>query len=90
MATITVHARPGAKQNSIAGQTEGIWQVRVAAPAVEGKANAALLKYLAEVLGVRKSAVTLRHGERSRGKVVEVEGLSQTEAEERLQQHTRA
>jgi len=90
MATIAVHVRPGAKQTKIIGQVEGVWQIRVAAPAVEGKANMALLKYLAKILGARKSAVILRQGERSRMKVVEVEGLTQQQAENRLQQDIRA
>ncbi len=90
MATITVHARPGAKQTEVVGQVQGVWQIRVAAPAVEGKANAALLRYLAQTVGARGSAVTLRHGERSRQKIVEIEGVTQREAEDRLQQAVRS
>lgn len=58
--------------------------VAVAAPAVEGKANEALLVCLAAVLAVRRSQVAIRRGMRSRDKLITVEGLSPAEAMERL------
>ena len=60
-------------------------RVRSAFPeAVEGKANEALLVYLAAVLAVRRSQVAIRRGMRSRDKLITVEGLSSHEATERL------
>jgi hypothetical protein len=49
--------------------------VRVAARAVEGKANAELVRFLAELFGVRRSAITIARGERSRDKTVHVAGI---------------
>ena len=86
MAVLTVKVRPGAKRSEVAGVVDGAWQIRIAAPALEGKATASLLKYLAETLSVPKSTVSIRHGERSRVKVVEIVGLTQAEADARLRQ----
>jgi uncharacterized protein (TIGR00251 family) len=54
---------------------EGALVVRLAAPALEGRANAALQAFLAEALGVRRNQVSIRTGEKSRNKVVRVEGV---------------
>jgi uncharacterized protein YggU (UPF0235/DUF167 family) len=58
-----------------------VLHVRVTARAVEGAANRALIQAVADVLGVRRSAVSLVAGERSREKLVEVIGLDPTSLE---------
>jgi len=60
--------------------------VRVTARAVEGAANRALIKAVADALGVRRSAVSLVAGQRSREKLVEVNGL-QPASLDRLREH---
>jgi uncharacterized protein (TIGR00251 family) len=72
--TLTLHIQPGAKKTEVAGEHGDALKIRLAAPPVDGKANAALLSFIAERLGVAKSAVTLKSGQTSRRKVVEVEG----------------
>ncbi|MDQ5918436.1 MAG: uncharacterized protein QG660_1549 [Pseudomonadota bacterium] len=74
--TLTLHIQPGAKKTEVAGEHGDALKIRLAAPPVDGKANAALLAFIAERLGVPKSAVTLKSGQTSRRKVVEVEGES--------------
>lgn len=74
--TLTLHIQPGAKKTEVAGEHGDALKIRLAAPPVDGKANAALLAFIAERLGVSKSAVTLKSGQTSRRKVVEVEGAS--------------
>ena len=74
--TLTLHIQPGAKKSEVAGEHGDALKIRLAAPPVDGKANAALLAFIAERLGVSKSAVTLKSGQTSRRKVVEVEGAS--------------
>jgi uncharacterized protein (TIGR00251 family) len=74
--TLTLHIQPGAKKTEVAGEHGDALKIRLAAPPVDGKANAALLAFIAERLGVPKSAVTLKSGQASRRKVVEVEGAS--------------
>ena len=70
-----VRVIPRARRSELDGVREGALVVRLAAPPVEGQANAALQAFLAEALGVRKSQVSLRTGEKSRAKVVHVEGV---------------
>jgi uncharacterized protein len=59
-------------------------KVRLTAPPIEGRANAALVAFIAEVLGVSKSQITLLSGDTSRLKSLEIEGLTQAELSERL------
>ncbi len=72
---LTLHIQPGAKKTEFAGEHGDALKIRLAAPPVDGKANAALLAYLADLLGVPKSAVNLKSGQTSRRKVVEVRGV---------------
>lgn len=72
---LTLHLQPGARKTALAGEYGEALKIRLAAPPVEGKANAALLLWLAQVLGVSKGAVTLLSGERNRHKVVAVRGV---------------
>jgi hypothetical protein len=83
-AAFTVHVVPRARKNEIAGQMGDAIKVRLTAPPVEGKANKALIAFLADQLGVRKSQVEIVAGETSRNKVISVVGLSPVEVEERL------
>ncbi|MHB1301048.1 MAG: DUF167 domain-containing protein [Burkholderiales bacterium] len=72
--TLTLHVQPGAKKTEIAGLHGDALKIRLAAPPVEGKANAALLAYLAEKFGVPMRNVALKQGESSRRKVVSISG----------------
>ena len=83
-AAFTVHVVPRAGKNEIAGQMGEAIKVRLMAPPVEGKANKALIAFLAEQLGVRKSQVEIVAGQTSRNKVISVLGLSPVEVEKRL------
>jgi uncharacterized protein (TIGR00251 family) len=76
-AIFAVRAQPGARREEIVGMRDGALVVRVRAPAVEGRANEALCRLIAERLGVRRSRVTVIRGERSREKLVRVEGATQ-------------
>lgn len=69
---LTLHIQPGAKKTEICGLHGDALKVRLAAPPVDGKANAALLAFIADLLGVAKSRVSLKSGQTSRRKVVEV------------------
>ena len=83
--TLAVRAQPGAKKTAIAGvYGEGATaQLKIAVHArpVEGKANAALVEFLAEFFGVARSRIEIVNGEMSRSKVFAVRGLTLTEAE---------
>lgn len=77
--TLTLHIQPGAKKTEFAGLHGDALKIRLAAPPVDGKANEALVKFVAETLGLPRSAVELKSGQTSRRKVLEVRG-SNTEA----------
>lgn len=81
--TLALHIQPGAKRTEVAGLHGDALKLRLAAPPVDGKANAALLAFVAEALGLPKSAVTLKSGQTSRQKVVAVSGAP-ADAEARL------
>jgi uncharacterized protein len=72
--SLTLHAQPGAKKSEIVGLHGDALKVRVAAPAVDNKANAALIEFLSETLEVPRSAITIRHGATGRRKVLDIVG----------------
>ena len=74
--TLTLHIQPGAKTTEFAGLHGDALKIRLAAPPVDGKANEALIKFVAETLKLPKSAVILKSGQTSRRKVLEVNGSS--------------
>jgi len=82
--TLAVRVTPRAHKNKIVGITGGALSVKLAAPPVEGAANAALCAFLAEQLGVHKSAVTLVAGQTSRHKLVRVDGVTADEVQARF------
>ncbi len=73
--TLTLHIQPGAKKTEIAGLYGDALKIRLAAPPVDGKANAALISFVAGQLEVAKSAVILKSGQTSRRKVLEVSAV---------------
>lgn len=87
---ITVHLQPSAKRNEIVRFEDGVLHLRIAAPPVKGKANAALLALLSDIVGVSKSRLSIERGATSRMKVITVKGLAQAEVEERLSWHEKA
>lgn len=78
---IAVRLTPKAKADEIVGMRDGVLIVRVTAPPVEGKANAALCRLLARRLRVAPGRISVVKGSASRGKLVRVEGLSVLEAQ---------
>lgn len=69
---LRIHVQPGARRTEVAGLHGDALKVRVAAPALEDRANEALIAFIADALGVAKRDVTIASGERSREKRVEV------------------
>jgi hypothetical protein len=67
---MSVWVQPGAKADGLDGTYRGRLKIRLKAPPVEGKANKALLKYVSEILGLKKNQVTLISGDKSRGKTL--------------------
>ena len=72
--TLTLHVQPGAKRTDVAGLHGEALKIRLAAPPIEGRANEALLKFIAEAFGVPLRQVELKQGGQSRHKVVAITG----------------
>ncbi|MGA2593867.1 MAG: DUF167 domain-containing protein [Bryobacteraceae bacterium] len=84
MARITVKVHPRAKRTRVAGKIGDAWKLDLAAPPADGKANAACVRFFAELAGVPQSRVRIVIGLTSRTKVVEIDGASQEAVERRL------
>ena len=82
--TLTLHIQPGAKKTEVAGKHGDALKIRLAAPPVDGKANAALINFVADRLGLAKSAVLLKSGQTSRRKVLEITAAPQDTAQRLL------
>lgn len=72
----TVRVQPRASKDEIAGEMGGALKVRLRAPAVEDRANEALIDFLAGLLKTPRSAVSILSGERSRVKRIEIRGVT--------------
>ena len=81
-----VQARPRAKKSRVSAVREGAVVVQLAAPPVDGAANAELVETIAKALGIARREVTLVRGDTSRTKVVEVRGLTARDVAARLLQ----
>ena len=81
---IQLHVQPGASTSEVTGLHGNRICLRIQSPPVDGRANAAVLAWIAEVLGVPRGAVTLVRGEKSREKTVEVRGVTVEVAAEKL------
>lgn len=84
MARIAIHLQPGARRSEVVGWEESTLRIRVQAPASEGRANEALVKLLADSLGISKSRISIERGATSRVKVIAIQGLTLEEIRRRL------
>ena len=84
MAILRVHLVPNAKIDGIAGEYAGAIKIKLRAPAVEGKANAALIRFLAEQLKLPRAAIVLERGHKSRDKLVRIDGLTPEDVRTRM------
>lgn len=66
------------------GFNDGVWQVKVSAPPIKGKANKELIAFLSEILGVGRSSLSIIKGHTSRNKLMAIDGLTQAEVMKRL------
>ncbi len=85
-AALTIRVTPRSRKTEFGGVMEdGTIRIRVAAPPVEGKANTALVKFLAKVLGVRKNRIDIVAGEKGLDKIISILDMSAEDAEQRIQ-----
>jgi hypothetical protein len=83
-ATFAVKVHPRAKRDGIVGELGEALKLTVAAPPVEGRANEACVRLLAQALGVPRSSVTVAAGGSGRQKLIRIAGMSAEELRARL------
>ncbi len=76
---------PGASRDEVSGWLGGSLKLRVRSPAEAGKANAAVIRLLSEVLAVPRNSLRITHGTSSTHKILEVDGLDESAFRKRLQ-----
>jgi uncharacterized protein len=81
---LQIRLQPRARRTGVVGVVGERLKIAVSGPPVDGKANAELCRFLADTLGVPKSAVAILRGETSREKSVLVRGLVPAQVRERL------
>jgi hypothetical protein len=79
-----VHIVPNARIDKVVGEHGAAIKIKLRAPAVEGKANSALISFLADELNVSQRAIVLEHGQKSHDKLVRIDGLTEEEVRRRL------
>jgi uncharacterized protein (TIGR00251 family) len=82
--SFAVKLQPKASKTAIIGELDGALKISVNAPPVEGRANDALVRFVAELLKVARSSVTIAAGASSRNKVIRVEGVTADQVRWRL------
>ncbi len=85
---LTVKVVPRAGTNALVAPKDSVdeaWQVRLTAPAVDGKANIALIDFLSKCLKLRRRQIRIKLGEKSRRKVIVLEGVSVAEVKALLE-----
>ena len=88
MTTLHVHVVPNAKIDKVVGERGRAINIKLRAPAVEGKANSALIRFLAEELNISQRAIVLERGQKSRHKLVRIDGLTEEEVRRRLRERS--
>ena len=74
---LSLRVQPGARRTALLGRlSNGEWKVAVAAPPIEGRANEAVVELMSELLGLKRRQIAVTCGASSRGKVIEIEGLT--------------
>jgi uncharacterized protein (TIGR00251 family) len=81
---LIVKVVPGSSKTALVGTLDRMLKVKVAAPPEKGKANAALIDFLAKALGVKKNAITLTHGHANPVKYIRISGLTSQDLTTRL------
>lgn len=90
-ARLRLRVQARARRDEVAAVRDGVLLVRVNAPALEGRANRAVVKVIADWIGAPPSSINVIRGERSRDKVIEIDGVAQElvdEAIDRLREGT--
>ena len=83
--TFAVKVRPRAKKNAITGEVGEALKISLTAPPIDGRANEACMAFLAGLLNLPRTSITITSGQSSRNKVIRVAGISAEELRRRMQ-----
>ena len=86
---LRLHVQPRASSNGIAGLQGDMLKLRLTTPPVDGKANKAVIAFLAKLCGLPKSALSLKSGHQSRSKTIAITGIEEEVLRTILRQHLR-
>jgi uncharacterized protein (TIGR00251 family) len=81
---LAIKAIPNAPRNAVVGWLGDALKVKVYAPALEGRANDELCEFIADTLGLPRRAVSVALGDKSRQKLLEIDGLTLADVRQRL------
>jgi uncharacterized protein (TIGR00251 family) len=84
MATVRFHIVPNARIDSVVGEYAGAVKIKLHATALGGKANAALIRFLAGKMKLPRRLIVLEHGHRSRDKLIRIDGLTEEDVRTRM------
>jgi uncharacterized protein (TIGR00251 family) len=82
--TLSIRIQPRASKNEIAWMENGGLKIRLTSPPVDGAANEALIRFLADTLSITRSQVEIVRGHTSRDKIVRISGVGKADAEKLL------
>ena len=82
--TFAVKLHPRAKRNAITGTLGDVLKISLTAPPLEGRANHACIEFLADLLKLPRSSITIAAGQTSRNKLIRISGVSAADIEARL------
>ena len=88
--SFVVKVHPRAKKNAITGTVGDAYKLSLTSPPVDGRANVACIGFFAELFKVPRSSVTIASGERSRNKVIRVDGVTEQRALQSLNKGERS
>jgi len=81
---LRLYVQPRASKSELAGLHDGALKIRLTTPPVDGKANKAVLAFLAKLLGLPRSSLSLVSGQKNRSKQIRVHGLSENQVRQKL------
>jgi uncharacterized protein len=82
--TFAIKVQPRAKRNEVVGELGDALKLALTAPPVEGQANQACISFLAELLKVPRSSITIASGQNSRRKLIRIAGITAEQFRARL------
>jgi hypothetical protein len=85
LTTLKVRVIPNAPRNELTAIVSDEVRIKIHAPPHDGKANAEVVRFLAESIGCQRSGITIKSGEKARNKIIEITGVSPEEVRRRLE-----